>query len=103
MFKVAFTKYVFDADHDDPKARFAVLLREEYLPFPPVPGHEINWPLIRRQKITSSTWNTEHQGFTCRLEDEYTVNLDPDAPDFDEAIELASDEGWTVSSIYPKS
>lgn len=103
MYKVAFVKYVLDSDRDDTKARFAVLQREEELPFPPYPGLEMQWPMIRPQKVVSCTWSTEHGRFTCKVEDEYTVNLDIDAPDFDEAVEQAEDEGWTVPSIYPKS
>lgn len=56
MFKVAFHKYVFDSDREDSEARFVVLSREEVLPFAPVPGQEIQWPLERAQKILASTW-----------------------------------------------
>jgi hypothetical protein len=103
MFNVAFQKYVFDAERDDPKARFAVLTREESLPFAPLPGQEIQWPLERSQKILTSVWSTEHQGLRCRVEDECTVNRQIEAPDFDEYLEDAPERGWTVASIFPAS
>lgn len=101
MFKVIFVKYVFDSEGEDPNARFAVLVREESLPFAPVPGHEIQWPLLKNQRVISSTWNCERQSFTCRVENEYTVNLDPDAFDFDESVADAPDSGWAVEQIFP--
>jgi len=101
MFKVAFFKYIFDSQHEDPNARFAVLTREEILPFAPVPGQEIQWPLLRVQKIVSSEWSTEHQGFRCRIEDEYTVTFRIDDLDFDEYLEDAPERGWKVCDTYP--
>lgn len=101
MFKVIFQKYVFDSDHEDSEARFAVLFREEVVPFAPQPGQEIQWPLERSQKIVGSTWSTEHQSFRCRVEDEYTVNFRLDAPDFDEYLEDAPERGWKITSTYP--
>ena len=101
MYRVTFHKYVFDAERDDPDAQFAVLTREESLPFAPVPGQEIQWPLERSQKILASAWSTEHGGFRCRVEDEYTVSLRIDGPDFDEYLEDAPGRGWTVASVYP--
>ncbi|MBW8832083.1 MAG: hypothetical protein JF606_22240 [Burkholderiales bacterium] len=101
MFNIIFYKYVFDSDHEDLDARFAVLTREESLPFTPQPGQEIQWPLERSQKILSSAWSTEHQGFRCRVEDQYTVNFKIDEPDFDEYLEDASERGWKLASTYP--
>ena len=101
MFKAAFEKCVFDSDSDDKNARFAVLSRQEVLPFAPLPGQAIQWPLEIVQKIISSAWSTEYECFKCRVEDEYTVNARLDAPDFDEYLTMALDRGWTVAAIYP--
>ena len=101
MYSTVFIKYVFDSDHEDTDARFAVLTREELLPFAPQPGQEVQWPLERSQKILSSTWSTEHKGFRCRVEDECTVNIQLDAPDFDEYLEDAPERGWKIANTYP--
>lgn len=101
MFKVFFHKYVFDADREDPEARFAVLTREESLPFAPSPGHEILWPLEKSQKIIASVWSTEHGGFRCRVQDVFTVSIRLDDPDFDEYLEDAPERGWKIESVYP--
>jgi hypothetical protein len=101
MFKVTFVKYIFDSDHDDAKARFAVLSREEVLPFVPQVGIEIMWPLEKTQEIVECAWRTEHDDFRCRVEDFYAVNFSLDAPDFDEYLDDSPERGWAVSSIYP--
>lgn len=101
MFSITFHKYVFEASEEDPDARFAVLIRDERLPFAPVPGHEVKWPLVKTQKITSSVWNTELGCFWCRLEDEYTINHDQDSPHFDEYLEQAPDSGWRIAETSP--
>lgn len=101
MFSITFHKYVFEASEEDPDARYAVLIRDERLPFAPVQGHEVKWPLVKTEKITSSVWNTELGSFWCRLEDEYTINCDLDAPDFDEYLELALGSGWRIAETHP--
>ena len=101
MFNVAFLKYVFDSDRDDPNARFAVLSREEMLPFAPQPGIEIQWSLERPQKVITSTWNAEYSGFRCRIEDDYADNFSIDEPNFDGCLDDAPERGWKVESVYP--
>ncbi len=101
VYKVVFIKHIVDAQREDPDARFAVLTREETLPFAPVPGQEIQWPLLPTQKIISSAWSTEHMGFRCRLEDKYAVSLRLDALDFDDYLEAAPMMGWKICATYP--
>ena len=103
MHKTVFIKYVYDAEHADSKARFAVLTREAELPFAPVPGQEIQWPLIRSQKLVQCIWDVERQSFRCQVENDYTVNARVDAPDFDETVEQAPEDGWSVSAVHPAS
>lgn len=100
MFRVVFIKHIFDAADANPKARFAVLTREEMLPFAPTPGHEVAWPMDLAQRISSSTWNCDEQKFMCRIDDEFTVNLDVDAFDFNEYIDDAPSRGWRVVNVY---
>lgn len=100
MFKVTFVKYVFDSDHGDPKARFAVLFREEILPFAPQVGIEIIWPMEKNQRIVECAWVAENKAFRCRVEDFYALNFNIDVPNFDDFLDDSFDTGWSTQSTY---
>ena len=100
MFNVVFIKQIFDAEEASPDVRFAVLQRKEQLPFAPVPGHAFFWNTDRAQKLVSVTWDFSGSNFSCNVEDEFPDNYSPDGFDFEELVENAQSNGWTLVRVY---
>lgn len=102
MFNVNFVLSIYDAEEASSEVRFAVLQRHESLPFSPVVGHAISWPLDPNRKLTSVTWNVQASAFTCKVEDDFPDNTSLDGMDFEELIEHAQSAGWQLVRIFDK-
>lgn len=100
MFKTVFIKQIFNSAGPKPDAQFAVLRRDETLPFAPSPGQEIFWPDGRPLKLAAVTWNIAESSFSCRVEDDYCDPFSIDGIDFDELVEETRQSGWKLVKIF---
>ena len=101
MFKSIFVKQIFNSQEASDDVEFAVLNREEQLPFAPCPGHEFFWGCGKTQKIVTAIWHIEDSYFSCGLEDEFPDEIHIDGCDFNELVSTAQEDGWSLVKIYP--
>ena len=99
-FKTLFIKQIFNAEEASADAQFAILQREELLPFAPSLGQEFFWAYEHPQKLVSVIWHFGDSHFSCKVEDEFTDELGIDSFDFDELVENAKVGGWTLVKVY---
>jgi len=100
MYRTIFVKQIFNAREPGPRAEFAVLRREEALPFAPCPGHEFLWEDGPPQKVRAATWNIGDACFSCMVEDTFVDPFSIDAPEFEELVEEAKKSGWTLVRVF---
>ena len=95
MFKVIFCKSIWDGDTPESSTTFALLRREETLPFAPGPGMEISWQGVP-QAIVAVRWEPAESRFVCNMKDDCRHYIDVDTYDFEWLLRFAIDNGWSV-------
>jgi len=100
MFKTIFCKLIWDGENPKSSKYFAILQREEDLPFAPTPGVEIFWGDEMPQALVRVRWEVSKNSFVCHMEDEFPYENEEDIYDydFDWLVTRAVDVGWTLIS-----
>lgn len=95
MFKAIFCKSIWDGDSPESSTMFALLQREEKLPFSPTPGVEISWGGVP-QALIKVRWEVAESHFVCNMKDECRHAIGADDYDFDWLLKPAIDNGWSL-------
>jgi len=98
VFKTFFHKLIWDGETVDLSKHFAILQREESLPFAPTPGMTFFWGTDKPALATEVRWDFAEQRFACKAEDEFAHTIGIDDYDFDWLLKNAQDSGWTLIS-----
>lgn len=102
MFKVKFTKNIFNAGTHADATHFAAFLRQSEVPFAPTVGQHFFWSCELPQKVITVTWDITDSSFTCKVEDNYLDGIAVDDEDFQDKIADTVSNGWTLISIFNK-
>lgn len=83
MFKVIFSKTIFNGETLESSTEMAHFKKIDRLPFVPTPEIEIFWGRDKPQSPMNIYWDINEHHFVCYMKDEFHYDIGCDQYDFD--------------------
>ncbi len=96
MFKVVFSKCIWDGEDMDSSKSHAIYKKELELPFVPQPNIGIMWSAGTSVTPKTVSWDTEKEEFNCIVENEFKHWISCDEYDFEWLTSNAENLGWEL-------
>jgi hypothetical protein len=94
MYKVIFTKTIWNGADAEASTKFALFQREETLPFIPATDLEFYWTTGRSEAPVRVRWEVAEERFVCTMPDEFHHERGGYTYDFDWLTNRAKADGW---------